>query len=124
MSRLMHLFLFSSLAFAATHLIASAGSLYWYYWWFDIFMHFWGGLLLGLGVHALCRLQRIPVKPTFFVVIITLATATISWELFERFTGLYSPIQYILDTTLDVLLGFGGGLLAHFILSHLYNRQI
>ena len=52
MSRLVILFLLSALAFAVTHLVATAGSLYWYYWWFDIVMHFWGGLLLGLGVHA------------------------------------------------------------------------
>jgi len=87
-------------------------------------MHSWGGLLLGLGVHALCRLESVPFQPTLPVVLVTLAAATISWELFERFTGLYNPIQYILDTTLDVLLGFGGGLLAHFTLSHLYNRKI
>jgi len=124
MSRLVLLFLLLSLAFAVTHLVATAGSLYWYYWWFDILMHFWGGLLLGLGVHALCRLKSVSVRTTWFVVAVTITAAAISWELFEWFTGLYNPIRYTMDTTQDVLLGFGGGLLAHFILSHLYNRKI
>jgi fatty-acid desaturase len=124
MSRLVILFLFSSLAFAVTHMVATAGSLYWYYWWFDIMMNFWGGLLLGLGVHALCRLKSVPVRPTLSAVVATITAAAVSWELFEWFTDLYNPTQYALDTTQDVLLGFGGGLLAHFILSHLYNRKI
>jgi predicted membrane-bound dolichyl-phosphate-mannose-protein mannosyltransferase len=124
MSRSVIIFLLSALAFAVTHLVATAGSLYWYYWWFDIVMHFWGGLLLGLGVHALCRLKSVPVRPTLSVVVVTITVAAISWELFEWLTGLYNPVQYALDTTQDILLGFGGGLLAHFILSHLYNRRI
>jgi fatty-acid desaturase len=117
-------FLLSSIAFAVIHVVATVGSLYWYYWWFDIMMHFWGGLLIGLGVHALCRLNSVKLRPTFSLVFIVVAVAAISWELFEWFTGLYNPNSYVMDTLLDVALGFGGGLLAHFILSHLYNKRI
>jgi fatty-acid desaturase len=124
MSHLIILFLLSALVFAVTHLIATAGSLYWYYSWFDILMHFWGGLLIGLGVHAVCRLKSVSVHPTLTVVLVTITAAVVSWELFEWFTGLYNPVQYALDTAQDVLLGFSGGLLTHFILSHLYNRKI
>jgi len=124
MSRLVILFLLSGLAFAATHLVATAGSLYWYYWWFDIVMHFWGGFLLGLGVHALCRLESVPLRPTLSVVVAVITVATVGWELFEWFTGLYNPISYAADTFLDIMLGFSGGLLTHFIFSHLYNRKI
>jgi len=124
MSRLMIPFLLSSIAFAVIHVVATVGSLYWYYWWFDIMMHFWGGLLIGLGVHALCRLNSVKLRPTFSLVFIVVAVAAISWELFEWFTGLYNPNSYVMDTLLDVALGFGGGLLAHFILSHLYNKRI
>lgn len=124
MPRLVIFFLLCALLFVVTHLVATAGSLYWYYWWFDILMHFWGGFLLGLGVHALCQLKIVPVRPTLPVVIVTVTVAAVSWECFEWFTGLYNPVQYRLDTTQDILLGFGGGLLAHFIFSHLYNRKI
>ena len=124
MSRLVALFLLSSTAFAAVHLIATAGSLYWYYWWLDVVMHFWGGVLLGAGVHALSRLKSFSFTPTLTLMLSVLITAAISWELFEWFTGLYNPASYLLDTTQDLLLGLGGRLLAHFILSHLYNRKI
>jgi len=124
MSRLIIAFLLSALAFAVTHLIATAGSFYWYYWWFDIVMHFWGGLLIGLGVHALCRLKSVPLRPTLLVVLLTTTLAVVGWELFEWFTDLYNPTSYAADTALDVILGFSGGLLAHFFFSHLYNRKI
>jgi len=124
MSRLVILFLFAALVFAVLHLLATAGYLYWYYWWLDMVMHFYGGILLGLGVHALCRLKSVPLVPTFTLVFGVIMFAAISWELFEWTTGLSNPISYTLDTMQDVVLAFGGGLLAHFILSHLYNRKI
>ena len=124
MSRLIILFLILSVTFAAAHQIAVAGSLYWYYWWFDVLMHFWGGLLIGLGVHALCRLQSITLKPSLLIVVVTISLIVISWEVFERAVGLFDPASYWLDTSQDVALGFGGGLLAHFLLQHLYNRRI
>jgi len=124
MSRLVLLFLLFSVAFAWTHYIAVAGSLYWYYWWFDIVMHFWGGLLLGLGVHALCRLHIVPVQPTLLVVVLVILAATVGWEVFEWFAGLYDIETHTLDTAQDIFLGFSGGLLAHFILTRLYNKRI
>jgi len=124
MSRLIHFFLFISTLFAWTHHVAVAGSLYWYYWWFDIFMHFWGGLLIGLGVHALCRMKSIPILPSTGVVLTVLFVTTFGWEVFELLVGSYAFEIYILDTILDIVLGFSGGLLAHFILQRLYNRTI
>jgi hypothetical protein len=53
-----------------------------------------------------------------------ITAAAITWELFEWITGLYNPVSYVADTALDVVLAFGGGLLAHFTLRHLYNRKI
>lgn len=87
-------------------------------------MHSWGGILLGLGVHALCRLKSVPLRPTLSLVLGMITAAAITWELFEWITGLYNPVSYVADTALDVVLAFGGGLLAHFALRHLYNRKI
>lgn len=87
-------------------------------------MHFWGGLLIGLGVHALCRMKSIPILPTTGVVLTVLFVTTFGWEVFEWLVGLYAFEIYILDTILDIVLGFSGGLLAHFILQRLYNRTI
>jgi hypothetical protein len=87
-------------------------------------MHFWGGLLIGAGVHVLCSLKIVPLLPTTKLVIMTCFLATIGWELFEWYFKLYNPLTYRVDTTIDILLGFSGGLLAHFILKRLYNTPI
>lgn len=110
------IFVLLGAVFAAVHLFAIKASLYWYYWWFDIMMHFWGGILLALGVHSFCTFSRIHLKPTLKLVLVTLLLVTMSWEVFERSVGLYDPITYIFDTGKDVVIGFSGGLLAHIIL--------
>lgn len=118
------LFLLLLAAFALTHQFAVMTSLYWYYWWFDIFMHLWGGFLLGFAVHVLMAPSYVPFKPTLKVVLVALALAVSSWEVFERAIGLFDTASYVVDTAEDVLFGFSGGLLAHFILQKLYNRRI
>jgi hypothetical protein len=109
-------FLFSAALFAAVHRFAVLTSLYWYYWWFDIVMHFWGGLLIGLGVHVFSGYSRFPIKPTFKSVVLILAVIIGAWELFEYIVGLSDPAIHLVDTVEDVLLGFSGGLLSHFLL--------
>ena len=110
------LFLALAVVFAATHYIATQGAFYWYFWWFDIIMHFWGGILLGLGVHVICSFSRVHVLPTTVVVLSVLAAATVTWELFEWSFGLYLPEGYLIDTATDIFLGFSGGLLTHQLL--------
>jgi len=80
-------------------------------------MHFWGGILLGLGVHAICSLKSITLKPTMGLLLFTLVVATGTWEVFEWLAGLYDPTTHLFDTTKDIIVGFGGGLLAHIILN-------
>ena len=110
------LFLILSVAFATTHYFAGLASLYWYFWWFDILMHFWGGILIGLGVHVFGSFSVISIRPNLLQLLVTIAMVTLSWEIFERVYGLYNPDGYILDTVIDISLGFSGGLLAHVIL--------
>lgn len=108
--------------FAFVHVVAVVASLYWYYWWFDIVMHFWGGGLLALGVHAFSTFRLIRLRPSTRLMLITLTGATVSWEVFEFFAGLYEPTAYVWETTKDVIVGFGGGLLTHAFLKSRYNR--
>lgn len=115
-NRLVIIFLVLSIIFALVHIFAMKLSLYWFHWWFDILMHFWGGTLIGLGVHALATLPKISHFPTTKLVLIVLFVATVSWEIFERAAGLYDPATYVIDTSQDIILGFSGGLLAHFLL--------
>lgn len=117
-------FLALAAAFAVVHTFALAASLYWYYWWFDIVMHFWGGMLTSLGVHALSTFSRAPFRPTLSTVLLTLFIVTVSWEVFEWLTGLWQPEAYLVDTIHDLLLGFGGGLLAHLALRTYTMKRI
>jgi uncharacterized membrane protein len=75
-------FLLMSSIFAGVHYAAMVANLYSYFWWFDIVMHFWGGLLLGLGVHAFSTFSWLRYRPVLPVVLGVLALATGLWEIF------------------------------------------
>ena len=109
------IFLAVSSVFAAVHNFAVVTSLYWYYSWFDIIMHFWGGILVVLGVYAICSLKHIPLKPTTLIIFGTLVTIMVSWELFERAAGLYDPITYVFDVGKDLIVGLVGGLVGYLL---------
>ncbi|MCA9367331.1 hypothetical protein KC887_03680 [Candidatus Kaiserbacteria bacterium] len=115
--RRLTLFFISALAFLGAHITANKLALYWYFWWADIIMHFWGGLLIGLGVHILASLPSLPIRATLPWLLTILFVVTFSWEGFERYFGLYNPDGYVLDTIMDIALGFTGGLLAHTVLT-------
>jgi hypothetical protein len=109
------IFLAVSSVFAAVHNFAVVTSLYWYYSWFDIVMHFWGGMLVVLGVYAVCSLRHVPLKPTTLIIVGTLATIMVSWELFERAAGLYEPTTCMFDVSKDLIVGLVGGLVGYLI---------
>ena len=112
---------FGSAGLAVTHLFAVEASLYWYYWWFDIVMHFWGGMLLGVGLHILASFSLWRFTPNVWQVCLGMASVIIAWEVFEYVVGLYDPNSYVVDVAKDVVVGFSGGLLAHVALINRYN---
>jgi len=109
------IFLLISGSFATIHTLAVATSLYWYYSWFDILMHFWGGTLVVLGVYALCSLKHVPLKPTSVIIFFTLIIAMVVWEVFEWQVGLFEPQTHLFDTTKDLIVGLTGGLVAYLL---------
>lgn len=109
-------FLLLATAFSVTHVFAMFASLYWYYWWFDIVMHFWGGGLIVLGVHALSTFSCCSFRPTITVLLVVLVSGILFWEVFEFWADLWQPERYLLDTLGDVLVGLCGGVVAHAIL--------
>jgi hypothetical protein len=113
------IFLLLSSLFASVHSFAVSLSLYWYYWWFDIMMHFWGGALVVLGVYAVCSLKHIPLKPTSLLIFSTLFAFMIIWELFEWQVGLFNPTSHLFDTTKDIIVGFSGGLIGYLLMIRL-----
>ena len=107
------IFLILSVLFAATHALAMNLSLYYIFGWFDIVMHFWGGGLIALGVNSASTFSRLHFKPTIWIFIGVFICIATAWEVFEWFAGLYDPVTYVTDTVKDVIVGLGGGLLAH-----------
>ena len=122
MNRRLTFFFFAiSVMFVLTHLMAMQASLYWYFWWADIVMHFWGGLLIGLGVHVLAGLPNLSIDATIrWVLGITLVTV-VAWEVFELYYGLYDVDGYWIDTTIDSVLGFAGAIISHLFLTRRNN---
>lgn len=92
---------------ATLHLWAFEEFLYWRYVWFDILMHFLGGLALGVFLAAFLNAWR----PMLFLVACT-AILT-GWELFEYLLGFPREANYVFDTALDLLMGTLGMLLAY-----------
>lgn len=102
--------------FAAVHQFAVEASLYWYFWWFDILMHFWGGLLIALGIFALATFRRLTFKPTLSVVFVVAVGFVVSWEAFEWYVGLFNPALHLTDAVMDMFLGIAGALLGYLVL--------
>jgi len=110
------LFLILASMFALVHQFAVIASLYWYFWWFDILMHFWGGALIALGVFVFSGFSFSAFAPSLKITLLSLIIITVTWELFEWFVGLYEPVAYLRDTAKDLVVGVGGGLLTHGII--------
>lgn len=81
------------------HHIALVDFLYWRYEWFDIPMHYLGGVTLGVFLVALSPKYR----PRSYMTAI--AVLLIGWEAFEYLFGMPREQNYAFDTALDLLMG-------------------
>lgn len=73
-------------------------------------MHFWGGMLITLGVVSLTTFRRIRLQPTIGLIMSVALAIVISWELFEWQIGLLDPQLHWFDSLSDMILGLLGGL--------------
>jgi hypothetical protein len=79
-------------------------------------MHFSGGILIGIGLHALGTFSRIKRVPTdIFVFLFTLGVVLV-WEAFELYVGLSDLSLHLIDTIADIFNGIAGALLANSII--------
>ncbi len=106
-------------------IIANYFYLYWRFWWFDIIMHFLGGLwIAGLMYYLFFLSDYLPkVFKKYSVFILTFSFVLIIgilWEIFEYITKVsVRQDNYVLDTYLDLLMDMFGWVLAYFLLSKL-----
>ena len=111
------------LAMAVLHIGAIIFDLYWNLWWYDIALHFLGGVFVALLVLWLCFFSGyFPVVPigskvaVFWLAFLSTLAIGAGWEIFERLAGhIWSPEGYWLDTMSDVACDVAGGLLGYLL---------
>ena len=118
MFRLTTWFLLFGTLLAVMHATAIALYLYAYYWWFDIVMHFLGGMVVLLALGTLADLGRVASRRVTAPAIAfgTLVFIMVAWEVFEYVVRVSRADNFALDTTIDLIVGFLGGVLGWLII--------
>ena len=115
-------------------------SLYWQFWWFDLFMHFLGGLVVSyISILFYKNFLKKEFKSKKEVFILALGSAFLvglTWELFEFTASLYREAPLALRTLATLQLGWldtltdlmadlaGGGATGYFFIKKYYNSEI
>jgi len=90
---------------------------YWYYsiWYFDILMHFLGGIWLGFAFLYLFSIEKITFNLILKILFVTLLIG-IGWEIFEILIDNFITGKYFnyLDTISDLLFDLAGSLFVVF----------
>jgi len=101
---------------ALFHLAALKYSLYWEWWWFDILMHFLGGLWVGITALWIARQYFVRFTLThrsaLILTLISFITIAVGWEFFELWAGVLIASNYGQDTVLDLFAGILGAIAA------------
>jgi len=113
---------FLGILVAILHSVALDNFLYWHFPWFDIVMHFLGGLLVALfGLWAF-RKYNLGHNETskallLFDIILFVFIVGILWETFELAFGLIveDPYAYTIDTIADFLMNMIGAMVGFFL---------
>lgn len=112
-----------SVAIASLNLIALKYYLYWRTWWYDIPMHFLGGLVVTMiALWFVAYEVPIGVRPRVNRLVVALVAAFvigILWEVFEYAAGIsYQEAGYWSDTLSDIAMDVAGGLAAYLTLKN------
>lgn len=107
------------LVVAILHGAALVFYLYWQYAWYDILVHFLGGVFLGLLLLWLLLHSgyfTVPTSKTLIMLNLLFGTLIVGalWEVFEVVAGVPILEDYALDTSIDLLMDFLGAFLAYF----------
>jgi hypothetical protein len=116
--RLLYTALIFTAFFALLSFLANIFYFYWLYWWFDVLMHFLGGVAGALSAYwvlfysGLMFKEETRVGTKFFLVLSCVIVGGLGWELFEYLMGITDTHEgYHLDTVNDLILDITGGLL-------------
>jgi uncharacterized membrane protein YjdF len=109
------------------HFIGSAKHFYFTYWWFDIMMHFLGGVivfLLSSWFYARFLKEDLSLRAFIFALVSVLAVGS-AWEIYENVIKLtYRAFgSYRFDTIKDVLVDMAGAFIAFLVLNRLNRHE-
>lgn len=110
--RLLFFQLFLISVVAALHLIGTALSLYWVFWWYDMVVHFLASIWVALA--ALSIASHLGIRRVGLWVFACIVTVSIGWEFFEYRIGATDAAErsvFFIDTTLDLIVNLLGGFL-------------
>jgi len=115
-NRLKMLFLVFLLATAVALLdyLGQIFRLYWALWWFDLVMHFLGGLVVGLFLAWLYVfvLKKKPDGRLIWASVVGVIIIGSLWEIYEVFIGINVTHEpYVWDTTIDIILDITGAII-------------
>ncbi len=100
--------------------IGMAHHLYWRFWWYDVMMHFLGGVAVG-GFAAWAAAYHWPNlshRRILYAGLIGIAVVGIGWEFFEFFTDQYiGQANIAADTMQDLIMDTIGTVIAWFALT-------
>lgn len=100
--------------------------LYWTTDWFDILMHFLGGLLIGLIVISVIKRfaegDNLNKNLLYLSVILGVLVVGLGWELWEIFVGFTDVITDQTDTILDLIMDLIGSIGAVFYYYFKYSK--
>ncbi|MBI5456792.1 hypothetical protein HY969_03535 [Candidatus Kaiserbacteria bacterium] len=84
--------------------------LHWVFWWYDILLHFLGGVWVALAARWIFALKGI-VPPGSWILALVIVVGLL-WELFEVVVGMPRESNYLFDTSLDLLMDVLGSIAA------------
>ncbi|OGD69380.1 hypothetical protein A3I18_02375 [Candidatus Campbellbacteria bacterium RIFCSPLOWO2_02_FULL_35_11] len=103
---------------------------YWRIWWFDILMHFLGGLWVGLSalwLYVFSDYFKNPRRDAEFIFVLSVSSVAvvgIGWEVFEFLIESNYSSGYIEDTILDLIMDLIGALVAGTIVFKTNKKRI
>jgi len=118
------LFLITFSLLAVLHTVASKLFLYWHFWWFDIPMHAFGGIIVSLGLFTLRDLHIFPNRLLKLLPVLSIVVLiALVWEGFELIIGTEMLSDYFVDTITDLCMGLLGGYIGFHVGNSLRNLR-
>jgi len=114
-----------ALLLAILHIGALMFYWYWFFWWFDILVHFIGGIVAGLlfiYLYGALSSRASSRGESFILIFLFVLCIGLMWELYEiiiKSTGIWHP-DYLLDTIADIFTDLSGGLSSYLIFSYFF----